>query len=252
MPAQERSRPWPPFLAPMRGLFESLRPPRGPFHPAGAWEHRYIVCSLQPERRANGENPRSYGRLVLARKPAAGNQFSLDVDFSITTRASSGSRTHASLTCAADRLATPGRWELRSEAFADGKPAPLTGVTETAVFEAGALIRRGPVERKRAMPRPFTSNWSLMEAVQRLPFDDFPPLHFDMLEDLDLRKPEQTLRRAGDVSLELAGEQVRLHAFRHIGRGILPIHYWVDDQHRLLAVTGSLRGFLWDGRKEMA
>lgn len=248
MPTEDNSRAWPLFLAPLRGLLEKVRPPEGPFDPAGAWEHRYLVCRLQPDRGAKGEHPRPYGRLVLARKSPAGGQFSLDVDFSIQTRDSSGSHTHASIVCAADRLATPAKWELQSEAIEDGKPTPLTSLSETATFERGTLVRRGRVERKTAMPRPFTSNWSLMEAVQRLSFDNFPPLTFDMLEDLDLRKPGQSLKPAGNATLDLAGRQVRLHSFRQIGHGILPTHYWVDDQHRLIAVTGSLRGFVWAGK----
>ena len=67
-----------------------------------------------------------------------------------------------------------------------------------------------------------------------------------MLEDLDLFKPEQSLRPVGAVTLELGGRQVRLHGFRQIGRGILPTHYWLDDEHRLIAAAGALRAFIWD------
>jgi hypothetical protein len=39
---------------------------------------------------------------------------------------------------------------------------------------------------------------------------------------------------------------VRLRGFRQIGRGILPTHYWLDDEHRLIAASGGLRAFIWD------
>lgn len=242
MPTEDSSRAWPPFLAPMRGLLEKASFPEGPFDPLGAWEHHYAVCALTPERRAAGENPRPYGTLALTRTPAAGGQFTLGVDFSVTTRAQSGWRTHAEIICATDRLATPTKWELRSAPLEE---TPASGFTETAVYRSGIVTRSGRVQRKLAMPGPYTSNWSLMEAVQRLPFTEFAPLDFEMLEDLDERKPGQSLKPAGEFTLDLASKPVRLHAFRQIGRGILPIHYWVDDRHRLLAVSGGLRGFVW-------
>ncbi len=229
----------------MREVLERLRAPEGPFDPRGAWEHRYSVCVLSPERGAKGEHPHPNGTLALKRKPAGEGAFTLDVDFSISTRGPSGAHTRATLACAADRLATPRQWELRTEAVEQGEPAPQTTVTETAMVRDGVLVRRGQAERKTKLARAFTCNWCLLEAVQRLPFDS-APVNFDMFEDLDLLKPEQTLRPAGEVTLELGGRPVRLHGFRQIGRGILPTHYWLDDQHRLIAAAGGLRAFIWD------
>lgn len=232
----------------MREILAPLRVPEGPFDPQGAWEQRYSVCVLAPERGAKGEHPHPYGTLLLKRKPAGEGRLTLEVDLTLATRGPSGARTRASLTCAADRLATPREWELRAEAVERGETVAETVVAETAAVRDGVLVRRGRVERKLALPRPFTSNWSLLEAVERLPFDT-APLNFDMLEDLDLYKPEQSLRPAGTVTAELGGRQVRLHGFRQIGRGILPTHYWLDDQHRLIAASGGLRAFIREGKR---
>ena len=229
----------------MREVLERLRAPEGAFEPQGVWEHRYAVCILAPERGAKGEHPHPYGTLLLKRKPAGEGRLTLEVDLALATRGPSGARTRASLTCAADRLATPRHWELRADAVERGETVAQTAVAETAAVGDGVLVRRGRVERKLALPRPFTSNWSLLEAVQRLPFDS-APLSFDVLEDLDLYKPQQSLRPAGAVTLELGGRQLRLHGFRQVGRGILPTHYWLDDEHRLIAAAGGLRAFIWD------
>ena len=222
---------WPFFLAPLRGVLERLRPPAGTFDPNGAWEHRYAVCVLAPERGARGEHPQPYGTLALGRKPIAGGGFALEVDLSISTRGRSGMRSRASLMCADDRFGTPRQWELRSETIEQGRP-----VADLTVVKRGSGDRNG------------TSNWSLLEAVQRLPFDA-APVSFDMLEDLDLRKPGQTLRPVDAVTLELGGRAVRLHGFRQTGRGILPTHYWLDERHRLIAVSGGLRGLVWAPRE---
>ncbi len=229
----------------MREVLERLRAPEGPFDPRGEWEHRYSVWVLSPERGAKGEHPHPNGTLTLKRKPAGEGALTLEVDFNISTRGPAGARTRASLTCAADRLATPRQWELRFEAVEQGEPVAQTTVVETAVVRDGVLVRRGHAEHRIKLARAFTSNWSLFEAVQRLPFDS-APAGFDMFEDLDLLKPDQRLRPAGEVALELGGRPVRLRAFRQIGRGILPTHYWLDDQHRLIAASGALRGFIWD------
>lgn len=242
---------WPVFLAPMRAALEKIHPPEGPFDPAGAWTHRYSVLLLQPERGAKGEHPRPYGTLVLARQPRRSADFTLAVDLTIQTVGRSGMRNRATLTCVADRLATPRQWELHSDDLQDDQPVRGTSVVETAEWRDGTLIRKGRAERRTSLPGPFTSNWSLLEAVQRLPFDS-KPLAFEMLEDLDLRKAEQSLRPVAPVTLELGGRAVKLRCFRQTGRGILPTHYWLDEQHRLVAITGALRGLVWAGAEERA
>lgn len=255
MQKEANNHPWPPFLAPMRGALERLRPPEGPFNPQGEWERRYAVCVLGPERQAKGEHVQPYGKLALKRKPDGGGGCLLELDLLATYRAGSQMHTAASLTCAGNSLATPQKWNLRADFAENGKPTPELAVVESGVVRNSSVVLRGKVERKMAVPRPFTSNWSLLEAVQRLPFEGLAPLDFDLLEDLDLLKPGQRLLSVGAVTLDLAGGPLRLHGFRQTGHGILPMHYWLDDQHRLIAASGGLRGLIWDangsmGRKE--
>ena len=52
----------------------------------------------QVKRGAKGEHPHPYGKLILSRKPAGAGSFTLDVNFSISTRGPSGMRTQASVT----------------------------------------------------------------------------------------------------------------------------------------------------------
>jgi hypothetical protein len=154
------------------------------------------------------------------------------VECSILTRARAGLSTTASITCAADRIATPVEWTLRSAAMDGGKPTPETSVEQKVKRPGGG--------------KPVTSNWTLLEAVQRLPFELPQPLAFEMLEDLDLVKPGQTLRAIAPATLEIGGRKTTLHGFRQTGRGILPTHYWLDDRHRLIAAAGALRAYVLD------
>lgn len=237
---------WPPFLAPLREALEPLALPEGPFDPMGAWAHDYAALALVPERMAAGDHPRPQGSLRLRRTPGAEGRFTLEVEQRIASRQGSGLVTQARIDCAADAIATPRAWELHTRIEAGGQPVAETAVTETGLARDGAIVRRGQAERTLPAPGPFTCNWSLMEAVQRLPFEDGSTLAFDLIEDLELRKPAQRLTPVGAVTLQRAAGPARLHGFRQTGAGILPTHYWLDDAHRLIAVTGGLRGFIWN------
>jgi hypothetical protein len=92
-----------------------------------------------------------------------------------------------------------------------------------------------------------TSNWSLFEAVQRLPFD-CRELRFEMFEEMELRKPEHGLWPGAAADVEIGGRTVKLHSFEQIGRGILPMTYWLDDQHRLIIAVNARRAYLLDSR----
>lgn len=243
--SEQIGRAWPPFLAPLRAALEPLALPQGGFDPLAAWEHHYTALVLGPARLAASENPHPGGSLQLRRTPAGDGRFTLAVEQRIGSRAGSSLVTQARIECAADRLATPRAWDLHTCIEAGGTPVAETAVAETGLAREGAVTRRGQAERTIPTPGPFTCNWSLLEAVQRLPFDGGAPIAFDLIEDLELLKPEQRLAPVGPVTLALAAGPVRLHGFRQIGRGILPTHFWLDDAHRLIAVTGSLRGFIW-------
>jgi hypothetical protein len=247
---KENNPVWMRFLAPALEVLQKVRPPQGDFNPQGAWSHQYAVCLLNPERQEKGEHPQPYGKLLLKRSPAEASRFNLEVEQSIFTRGRSGNRTRASLTCSADPVASPLRWELRSETVDNGSTAAGVTVSETGSVRDGMLVRSGRGSRKIGSKRSLTSNWSLIEALQRLPVDAAGPLKFDMIEDLDLFKSGQSLRPLGEVTVELSGRRTRLHGFRQTGRGILPMHYLVDDQRRLIAATGSLRAIIWDTERK--
>ena len=55
---------------------------------------------------------------------------------------------------------------------------------------------------------------------------------------------EQAYRLSADVLL--AGQPVRLHAYDHLGEGIVPWIYWVDDRGRLLLAVSGLEAYLLD------
>ena len=150
-----------------------------------------------------------------------------------------------------DTLATPERWTFSSQ-IARG-PGGGQGLVEgtrieqsaTAV-DGGVEIRGGASVRRLAVERPFAINWALFVAVGRLPREPFDPIRFTMLDHFDQVKPNQTLSYRESVDVLLAGRPVRLHAYDHLGEGIVPWIDWVDDAGRLLFAVSGLEAYLLD------
>ncbi len=247
-------------LAKVSAFLKDFRPPTGPFDPAGEWEHRYSMWILYPDAFGGAAllsqqtMSRDFGTLRLRRKPAGPEAFSLEVA-QVTRQGGAGNFYYcveARLTCATDRLATPQSWEMRSVMLdRERKPVEGTQVSKSAEVAGGAIRRRGRVERTVPAPKVFTSNWSLFDALQRLPGDEIQPMAFDMLEELDLLKPNQWLSFKSTFAAELGGKPVRLHGFSVIGQAILPYEYWLDDQRRVVMAIGGRRAYLFNPDAEL-
>ncbi len=231
-----------------------LSPPEGSFEAEGAWEHVYDVFPIYADLHLTGQawSRQHKGMLRLKRTPLPGEEaFRLEVESEVTflgwlpTRTQ---RTTASVKCADDRLATPLSWELESVALSaeDGSPVALSHMRESGVREDGAveLVFEGG-RRTLEVSSPLTSNWSLFDAVQRLPRGEAPGAEFEMLEDLRLRRAHQRLTAEDRTEVTMGGKSVPLYGFRQIGEGISPTHYWLDEQGRLLLAFGKMRAYIW-------
>jgi len=64
---------------------------------------------------------------------------------------------------------------------------------------------------------------------------------FDLLQDLSLFKPNQSLTYDGVTPVKLRdGKTVMLKTYAQTGQGILPTHYLLDDQGRPQLITSSI------------
>ena len=234
-----------------------LPPPTGAFDPNGAWEHTYDVFPIYAALDVRGKGAWSLqhkGVTRLKREPAPGEgAFDLHVASEVTFQGRLPARTQrttASVRCAADTLGTPLSWEMESVALSaeDGSPVPLSHMRESGVVRDGAVeLTFEGGGRTLEVSSPLTSNWSLFEAVQRLPRGNAPEGEFEMLEDLRLRRAHQCLRAEGPTEVTMAGETVRLYGYRQLGEGISPLYYWLDEQGRLLLAFGKVRAYIWEG-----
>jgi hypothetical protein len=223
-------------LAAVREFLGKFSPPERSFDPHGAWKHGYEIhlnSSAAP-----------VGYLEIAREGSA-----LSVESAVIQSTGAMQQTKARIICAQDALATPRSWQLESVLLdSAGQPVADTRLAHTATVTGGAIEAQiGKHKRTSKVSPPFTSNWSLFDAAQRLPGKGMSPLRFALIEDLDLLKGNQRLSFAEKTEVSVAGgRQLALTGYERIGEGVLPYHYWVDDQHRLLFVLSGPRAYLYN------
>jgi hypothetical protein len=225
---------------------EAWTPPKGPFDPVGAWTLRYARHALIPERDGMpGGGPA--GSVLIEQKPGP-SALRLIATESVAAGFSSPTYT-ADIRCAHDALLTPQSWTLDVRWLAGRqaniKPGELDQ-TRGGRVEGREIVHKGAKERRRPAPERWTSLWNLFAVVPRLPFDVASALAFDLFEELDLHKPEQRLAYIGPQTVTLKGQTLALHVFEQTGRGVLPWHWWLDEQHRVVLASGGQRAYLLD------
>lgn len=220
--------------------------PTEPFDPNSEWECNYAMWNPARSKSTKSE---LLGSLRVRRRLTADGEIRLQVTQIIKMAGLNGSGiTKASVTCMADDLSTPIRWQIDSEVVdPKGKQVALTATSISGEASKGSIILHGEKDARIKASEKLSSNWSLLDAVQRLPFDS-KELRFDMLEELELLKPEQRLFPGPSAEVELGGRMMKLHSFEQVGRGILPVTYWLDDEHRLIIAVGGRRAFLLDSK----
>jgi hypothetical protein len=212
-------------------------PPDGAFDPLGDWKQTFVLWTVNYKAKV--------GALVLERQKRDAQKFALKVEWHVQQRGYGFHHVSASISCASDALATPLWW--RSEVkLPPASEQPLRG--DRGVCEASA--RDGVIVTADAK-KPFgdkplgawTSNWSLLEAVQRLDGEKAKLQAFTMLDFLDVRKDEQQLSFMGRQKVTCAGKELDLTGYQQVGRGILPYEYWVDENRRLRFVISGSRAY---------
>jgi hypothetical protein len=213
-----------------------LRAPQGDFDARGAWKSRYGVYAADflDERGA-----RPIGRLTLERTPQEGG-----AELAV----------HLEEEHESQRLVRAGRARVRDDALStlldwelDTRLLPRRrGASEVRTHSAQTLEAWRPRPARIAGSPPPSSDWSLIDALQRWPADGEPPsAPFELLEEFESRRGEQRLQRIAPIELPLAGGSVRVSGLVRTGRGTPPVHYWLDGRGRVLFVLGYLRFLAW-------
>jgi len=250
---------------------EGFETPEAPFDPNGDWEQAYGIYSL-------GRGCLRVGGLHIRRHKAGRKRAVVRLDCARDLPGNCRQKVTAEIECRADPLATPTAWTFTSQIQDDsGQPIEHTPLAKSATGKKREIVIADDTQSRRIpVAAPYTLNWALFDAVQRLPREAFDPIQFTMLDHFDQVKPNQTLsyRKSAEVMLGRkrvqqhhyeqlekgrirkttwaldGGRPARLHAYDHLGDGVLPWVYWVDDAGRLLFAVGGIEAYLLDRREE--
>lgn len=218
-------------------LLDSFELPAGEFGCSNDWTLKYDLFSL-----ASKAGTRS-GSLQLSK---AGSQ--LGVRYRKESPGDFLMLHDASITCRKDLLSAPEQWLLE---FSQWTCAARV-IRETPLCKSGRCkpdgmtVNTGRSVRSYPVNGPYSINWALLDAIQRMPRKvGFSTGNFTLFDHFDQMKPEQEIRfwKTTDVEFPRFGK-IRMHAFEQIGRGILPIFYWLDERGCPLVVVSGIEGYL--------
>ena len=213
-----------------------LSPASGDFNPAGNWIHSYRIWTCHGYRESGNEN---VGFLRIERIGNSDETFVLNVYQEVVQTDAIIHSIDGTIKCRNNPLASPVKWRLKSEFIgADGEHIPE--------------LLSSDIGRAAKGPQSTTGDWCLFEAIQRLAYDKENSLSFDLLEGMSLKKSGHHLSYRGVTQLKMDGIDMPLHCFVQLGSGILPYEYWLDERHRLLAVTSMNKAYILDDQAEKA
>jgi hypothetical protein len=211
-----------------------LPPAPGNFSPSGNWMHSYRIWTCHGYRESGNEN---VGFLRIERIGNSGDTFTLNVHQEVVQTDAIIHIIEGKIKCRNNPLASPVQWKLQSRFIGpDGKH-----ISELLSSDNGKAAEGAETT---------TSDFCLFEAVQRLAFDKGSSVSFDLLEGMRLSKPHHRLFYRGVSPMKIEGQDIPLHCFVQLGSGILPYEYWLDDRHRLLAVTSMNKAYILDEKAE--
>jgi len=211
---------------------------------AGAEGERWYVWSLRGK-------PSGYFHVSRGNSRVATAPIVLTHQFVVSYRGKRMSLTMKTL-CKADGRFTPVRIESRGEG--DDELGTYEAKIDWGANGEGVLKTelRGRKKELR-LPKGTVTGFALFEVVAGLPFRKGVVFEFHSLEASELNlKRDHTIAYLGTETLDVRGKQATLHKFEQKGRGITPVHYWVDDQHRLVRVVMDERKEFLLGSKALA
>jgi hypothetical protein len=212
-------------------VVDSYQKPEAPFDPHGDYTHTYALCTIL------GGNFGEEGELRLRRTRVEDGTAVLEVDVRREGTSNFHHFTTARILSRNDQLSSPISWEWSTKIAPDADAPGLlfTGLSRSGSANENGVAFEGKEQPGAPLPGAYTTEYSLFDAVQRLagPFD---PVQFTHIDRLDAVQPDHTLRYEGEAQIDLAGQPQTLRAYTHLGPGILPAVYWVEESGRLLFV----------------
>ena len=228
-------------LVMLQDFYDQIHAPTTAFDPNGTWENTYRCLMVLTTRSIETWNSGTY-KISRTRQP---NGVLCQVTQTRVNNVNRFGITNATINCEADTYATPRTWHTNSVILGQNlKPVNYTK-TSLSGKATGSAVQLDPGSRKLRFGKHFTSNWSLFDVVQRLPYGG-RAIDFDLLEELEKPRYGHEIQYSGAHDVVLGGKLTRLHGFAQTGQGIWDGAYWLDDNHKLLIASIGLMAFIYD------
>lgn len=218
-------------------LPEYAPPPLAGFIPTGKWRQDYTMFLLQPTV------ARKVGSFSLQRSPRAAQSFMLTVRTRRIGNSGYSQFQHAEMQCTADTLASPVSWlfETKMALKAADPPYLMSGRRRSANVTNGTLTIHDKLRATRTeIHTPYSSEWTLLEAVQRLPGPSMKPVAYTLIDEYDTPQPNHKLAYRAQIHVNLQSGPEPLTGYCDLGRAVVPTVYWIDKHGRLLFVCTGL------------
>jgi hypothetical protein len=236
-------------VKPIRDHLRRFSPAEIPLRRSGQYKLVYDIIHWNWVRGERGTFSNSVvGRADIDRKTAGGQSI-----YEITQRMRIGGVDNfleARIVCETNDWNSLRRWALRSYQTApNGKREPLCELVEKGRCGDGKIrIESGNCVYGFSPESPVVTQWTIPDLLIK-EANSALNVTFDLLQDLSLFKPDQSLIYDGLTPVKLKdGKTVTLQTYAHTGQGILPIHYLLDDKKRPQLITSSILSWALSGQ----
>jgi len=86
----------------------------------------------------------------------------------------------------------------------------------------------------------YADKWAMIDAVQRLPKENFAAVQINFIKDYDKILGPQYLRFGGKFNTELKGQLLTLYKYERVGQGVVPCVYWVNENDRCILIVSGM------------
>lgn len=206
-----------------------------PFNPSADWQMSYSILSCKG---VMPSKPQHCGTLKIRKKTDSGITFTVEQQLADENLCFKVLIVNE---CLDDKMRTPVKYNSLSDFSGE-----LSGQESFQYEKPNLSITVNGFLRTKKVTSPVTK-WALIDIVQNLGFRDNEPLDFTFIESADIYKLHHSLRFHDKVFFDNAeGDKLPLYSYVQLGEGILPTEYWVDGNHRLLAIINSGRMYVLD------
>jgi len=220
---------------------------------AGLWQRRdYAVTYNIVHWSGSGGGTRAAGNSVVGQVAIERRQGNKQVRYDVEQETQIGGVKNfvkAQIVCNRDGWNSLRHWELNSYSTGlTGQADPISQIAEEGQCKNGHIwIEGSSYHYSYSTKKPVVSQWTVVDylahnASARL------NVTFDLLQDLSLFKPNQSLVYDGQVRVKLEdGLIATFQTYAQTGQGVLPIHYLVDSRGRPQLVTSSIVSWALSG-----